>query len=361
MDNKSKYKSVIFTSDLFKVDDREIAKASNPQSINVEWVYELFSPIFKSLFNAPVKYITGDERGSSLNRILIYKHFGLPFNSASWASLYSEFSDTEYFLDKFNSEFSNSLVIGYELPPSHIKILEQLDIDYIDLTMHPYRFLPNYIFGIRTNIDYVFTSLSKLQIPNEILEEEVRITKSRSVRVWQNRPAAGSALFIGQIEIDSSLIDGGNIVKDDLIADALHSLSIGHDNIYYKFHPHRKDKHSIEKIIRSIPNCSLIEVNIYDAIAANEFVTIASLSSGALHEAKLFGNNILRHIKNDLFEINGLTDKEIFEKRKYITSPNNIVSYVFWEYLFDDSVEFSPVFLRTIDWLKFSLNMRWGR
>ena len=43
MDNKSKYKSVIFTSDLFKVDDREIAKASNPQSINVEWVYEFLN------------------------------------------------------------------------------------------------------------------------------------------------------------------------------------------------------------------------------------------------------------------------------------------------------------------------------
>ena len=358
------YKKVLFISDLFKVDDRSLNSSENPQTINILWLKKLLENYIERSLSVPCFSFTGDELSSSLNRLNIYRQLNKPFSSSGWASLYLDLDgEAEAVVsDAFSNEFSDCFIFGFELPPSHISLLEKNNISYIDLTIHPLRFLRNYVLGFRTNIKSIFDRAYSLMIPNELIEREVAISKARTQRIFKNRPPLNSALFLGQIDIDASLICKGGIAGIDSVEAALQNLSLNHEKVFYKFHPHLKDQKPVQNVISKIKNCEQIEVNVYDALASTEFSIFASLSSGSLYEASLFGGNTKRYLaREDVFDISGLDEKNIFDQKKYITTPNNILSQQFWDFVLSGGDGFSPEYCENQEWLKYSLNQKWGR
>lgn len=345
---------VVFTSDLLKVDDRLANKAPNPQAINVDWTYELFSSFIVSITGLPASKYIADEH----TRVSWYHRMGEKFSSAGWARHYNA-EYTGGVSDEIVHALANSLVIGFEMPGSMIKALDQAGIPYIDLSIHPIRFARDYFFGCRSNNLELAQKIAELAVDPAYIEGFVRISKARSSRVYRNRKIVpGSAVFLGQIEIDSSLIDNGLIADARTTEYALLSLTADYGKVYYKYHPHRKERGEIEAILKKIPSCEVMEVNIYDLLWAPEVFCFASLSSGSLHEARAFGRATKRIISSteDPF-----CHDEYVHGPTYLPVPGSIFTEGFWRRLLlgDDSPLETPDYVDGA--FRFSVNQKWGR
>lgn len=353
-------KKVLFTSDLLKIDDRKQDVYSNPQEINIDWIYALFSKNLDIFGQCQTIKLLGTEDGFNSIRWNTYNSLGLPMTSNSWALLY----EGEYGLEVISEillPYLNDihLVVGFELPPYLIKILNLNKISYIDFTIHPIRFLPDYIFGVRSNIPSVQQKLEFSQIPETLIYDFARISKSRTTRIARNASIApNSVLFLGQIEIDSSLIQNGCIATQEDIENALIELSMIYPKVYYKAHPHVKNLEQLKKSISKINKCQWFEMNIYDALAQDSFSLVATMSSGSAYEAIYFDKKIKTYLDvKKHFDLSNPIKEEV-----YYPIYKDIFNISYWDYLFNNASHGN--FSKPDPFegaLKFSLNMKWGR
>lgn len=353
-DSFTSFDRVVFTSDLLKVDDRLTNKGPNPQNINIDWIYELFSDFIRNATGLPVAKYVADEH----TRVSWYHRIGEKFSSAAWARHYNA-TYPEPIAEDIVGALSGSLVIGFEMPGGMTKILDRAGIKYIDLSIHPIRFARDYFFGCRSNDPTLAERIGGMQVDQHYIDGFVRISKARSSRVYRNRKLEpGSAVFLGQIEIDSSLIENGAIADARTTEYALLSLSAEYGKVYYKYHPHRKERREIETALKKIPNCEVIEVNIYDLLWAPEVFCFASLSSGSLHEARAFARATKRFISSTE---DPYCHEEYAHGPTYLPVKGSVFSESFWHRLLVDG----NAALDEPDYVdgafRFSINQKWGR
>jgi len=357
-------RSLVFTSDLLKVDDRLQKRLPNPQEINVEWVHALFAPLLTSLLGRPAELFAADAHPNPLSRLSLYRRLGREFSSAGWASLYDELGDEEV-EDAIAERFAGSLVIAFEMPPYLERILRRAGIGFIDLSIHPVRYLPDYMFGVRSNIPEVSRRLHATQVPPSLFGDFARLSAARTARIYRNNlPEPGSALFLGQIEIDSSLIWRGRLHGEEDTELALTDLVARFPQVYFKAHPHRSDTARERALVESMPRCSWLEVNIYDVLARPEIALAASLSSGSLTEAGIFGRETRRYVaRPSLVDVTGAPHEEVFLHGRHVAAPPAIFRAAWWAHVLGitDEVPAAALPDPTASALRTSLNQKWGR
>jgi hypothetical protein len=353
------YKSVIFTSDIYKIDDRSEDHFSSPQAINIDWMIALFGDFFEEIFDTNCRIITGEEINSAISRLNFFEEMGQPVTSRSWASYYQG-PIVEPMQLRLIDNFKDSFVVGFELPPYLIDLFNKAEIPFVDLAIHPVRYLDDYLFGIRSNDPAIHARALETRMPESVFFDSARLSKARSARVYRNnRPKLGSALFLGQIEVDASLIFERRVFGNEELESALVDLRRKFGKIYYKFHPHRKDKKGTENALSKISGCEIIDANVYDLLSCREISLVTGFSSSALHEAKYFGRKSSRIISSpDIFDLNTEPNNTLI----YAPVPAAVLSVDYWKYLLTgQKTQTASQTFPTENPIKFSLNQKWGR
>lgn len=168
----------------------------------------------------------------------------------------------------------------------------------------------------------------------------------------------GSALFLGQIEVDASLIYGGKMASIEDVENSLIELSMIYPKVYYKAHPHAKNLEVLKKSISKITKCQWFEMNVYDALAQNAFSLVATMSSGSAYEAQFFGKQVKYYL--DVKQHFNYANPNKYEV--YYPIYKDILNIGYWDWLFNDaSFVFSPYPDAFEGAIKYSSNMKWGR
>jgi hypothetical protein len=327
-------------------------------------LHALLAPLLTRLLGRPSEIFIADHHPNPLSRLALYRRLGQEFSSAGWAALYDELGDAEVEA-AIADRFAGCLVIAFELPPYFERILRRAGIGFIDLAIHPVRFLPDYMFGVRSNIPEVSRRMHATQVPPALFKDFARLSAARSMRVYRNNlPEPGSALFLGQIEIDASLIWRGRMHGEEETELALTELCARFPRVYFKAHPHRADVTRQKALVASLPRCSWIEVNIYDVLARPEVELFASLSSGSLVEAEIFGRATRRYIaRPPQVDIAAAPHTDVFTEGRYVAAPPAIFREAWWAYVLGltDTVP-EPALPDPVEGaLRTTLNQKWGR
>ncbi len=363
MSTEKLYDGVVFTTDVLKVDDRSDKKYENPQEIHSDWLFSLFGTTFSEILNCKISTLTGTEPSDPLNRFKFYSDFQLPFDSSGWASAFHSDEDEADYIAEALKPYKNHLFFGFELSPLLINALNKASIHYIDLTLHAIRFLPDYVFGMRTNVPEFQERIAAMTIPHEDIVSHARMSLGRSARVFRNVAVSpGSAVFLGQIDVDSSLIDGKKMITPKEVISTLIELKSYFPKVYYKFHPHFKNRQPFEAELKS-HNINILDVNIYDLFVIDKNITFCSISSGSLIEAELFGKTTLRLSKTPSPQ--GVKPSDVPPSERsttYLPVSGISLTPAFWRYLFSGSEEqLNPGVPLPSDAMKFMINQKWGR
>ncbi len=221
-----------------------------------------------------------------------YQENGCERSPTGWARL----SHVERFApgarERIRVLFDKSLVVGFELPESVVRTLSELEIPYVDMLMHPVRYLDDIFLALRSGSPAVFERLLEFRLDEGRYRMHAGIFRCRTALSSTTTLADDSLLFLGQTSVDRSLIGGGRLLGLSDFREEFEALCSEHEKVYFKRHPMAKDDARDIDYLQSVANVELIEDNAYELLSRDEITRVGGISSGALYEARYFGKRV---------------------------------------------------------------------
>jgi hypothetical protein len=253
------------------------------QNSNIFWFYNLLRHQLFRATGLPVKVAYCFDQISFENQFS-----GLPDGVCldSWAKLYC--NPTQHLEGLWEKEFTNSLVIGFELPPSLRAFLTRNGIPFVDAMLHPVRFMDDIFFCFSSNRDDVESGIRNFELDRQRVYDAaglIQATVSRQSPLTQYEN--GSVLYAAQTSVDRSMISDGVFFRSEDIGERVASTLVKRP-VVYKDHPLERTPSIRQKIQSSCSSFSTTTENIYRLLCSSEIKTVLSVSSSVGHEAIFF-------------------------------------------------------------------------
>ena len=182
------------------------------------------------------------------------------------------------------------LVIGFELSTEARAKIDRLNKVYLDLRIHPVRFMDDIFFSFETNSDAIQSSLQNYSVNNELCKLQASIIKATVIKLDSDKIIApNSLLLIGQTEYDRVLYDGNKYLSLLDRIDEIKKISSDYDHIYFKPHPYAKNnRYLLRELRKALGDVHNIHTNIYYILANEGTQHVVALNSSVLHESVYF-------------------------------------------------------------------------
>ncbi len=315
---------IIITGDILRPSDDG---SGNNQKINIDWLYHLLKNPLSQSTSLEIEILNWEENGFDGKKFFaFYDRQSMP---EDWIALYHSDDVSDEALQYMQIFFRDSLVIGFELPELFINIFNQLNIPFIDIILHPIRYLDDIFFGIRTNNISIFQKVKKFQLDTQMYSIYAGIHHASVSRMPKKiHLDKGSALFAGQTEVDKSLIRGDKVLSLLDFKEEFKEISQRYTKIYYKKHPYAKGNSSVDAFLNTFENVEFLDENFYYLLGQDEIEAVYSISSSTVLEAKYWGKESHYLYKNPFNLL--ASSQELFDNTAYISIYEKIILPYFW-------------------------------
>lgn len=215
----------------------------------------------------------------------LMRRAGLAAEPADWARLFSDpalLPEVEALL----ADVSADLVLGWELAPNMVRALLRRAVPVIDMSLAPLRFAPDLFLRLRASHPDWAAALAGMAVPTEQLQAAALQVREA---VAPARPGGDSAvLFVGQTDLDASLIEDGRLASVKRHLDAIDRLLAGRA-LLLKPHPHGERHDDLRLLHRHFPQARIVTDSIYTVLSDPAVGAVATLSSSVAVEAAWFG------------------------------------------------------------------------
>lgn len=292
-----KIQKIIITGDFLRVD----RNGRFCQYGNIKWLRNLLSPLLSILTQKEIIYeVYGDSTGTGDNIAeKFYAARGDIPTLDAWVKTYNADCNIRQ-LALLYSYFSNSLVIAFEMPDIVARGLTTLGIPFIDLTIHPVRFMRELPFGVRSNIENVQQDFLCWKIPEENIFIEAGAAQaalSRLPRIRDCQEGDNIGLFACQTSADRVLIQRDQLLSVEDFIKEFTAIANSHKILLIKPHPYEVNSDIASFFTQLFPNTKIIKDNFYHIISHENISAVYSITSSATIEAKYFGKKSI-HIGN---------------------------------------------------------------
>jgi hypothetical protein len=179
------------------------------------------------------------------------------------------------------------------MPPWLVHLLDDHAVPYIDLRLHPVRFLDDLLFAARASTSETHAALMSMAV----LESEVFTTaglrEAMCRFISEARVPDNTLLVAGQRRFDSTQIVGGTFFDAFPRATEIHSICARYPAVILK--PHPQDRHhSLLEVAAAAPTrvIGVIEDNVYRMLSLPQISAVLTVNSGLAQEAPYFGKRV---------------------------------------------------------------------
>lgn len=318
---------VLITSDLFRV----YPDLSSFHEERIGRYYNLLKWQISQIIDLPVEKLSLSDTGLSIRDL--YLPFGINLRSEKdWISVYDRIDIPKEIIEIFRKLTTNSLCIYIEASETIRRLHSILNTPFIDITVHPIRYLDDHLFGLRTNHNSIRNVLLKYkQNPAEFHLGANLIMSQVGGGNTNPQISSNSLLVVGQNLIDKALIFNGKLVSLNTFSEQLVQLTKSYDHIYFKPHPFRKDNKSIFNFLNGIHKTTIINNNIYHLLSNKNIKCVAGISSSCLYESRYFGKESIFFKKSMNFDFEEMP----ISSDTYISISDCIFFPEFWAEIFD--------------------------
>lgn len=283
-------KRILIAADFLMTKEKE-------QFSNRRWMLDLLSrPIERATGLMPVTLASSRSDANLINRTAFFAASGIQVDLDETQFWFDASRITEAslaLLEPFVS--STDLVIGYELSEQTRSVLDRMGVQWIDVWLHPVRFMDDVLFSFNAKSDSVRARLFERDVPAELMglyADRVRVQTYKGWRRIEADVLPNSALCVGQMLNDKSVLCDGRMLSLLDFKDRFEQIAAEHSRVYYSRHPYMKQgDEKILKWISTLPNVELTNEASYRLLSSNRIQTVFSLSSSVVEEARFFGKN----------------------------------------------------------------------
>lgn len=198
----------------------------------------------------------------------------------------------EIFYSDFENADLNSVdfVIGFELSTEAREKIDSIDKVYLDLRIHPIRFMDDIFFSFETNSNAIHLSLQNYRKNDDLCKLQANIIKATVVKLKSDKIIApNSLLLIGQTECDRVLYDGTKYLSLLDRIDEIKEIASEYDYIYFKPHPYAKNnRYLLRELRKALCDVRNTHANIYYILANEGTQHVVALNSSVLYESIYF-------------------------------------------------------------------------
>ena len=189
------------------------------------------------------------------------------------------------------------ILVGYEMSANQLRFLSRHGAVFLDIGIDAIRFTRRILFRVRTNSRTICDALQRFHVPARLL-----VADTGFLRATLGDGTMGPAedlLFVGQVDIDSSLIASGRIQRIGPHLPRLAELAGQHRQVVVHPHPLATRNDDIAAVLEALPQSTLGEGQVYAALVDARTRTIVTLSSSVANEAELLGKKAVRLLEPD--------------------------------------------------------------
>lgn len=322
---KNMINKIIFCSDFLMTKEKE-------QFSNLKWLSEILKRPIKESTGFSVECFTSsltDTSKFSREKFFLLSKIKVDIHKTQFYFDDYHISPTSIsYLNKYLD--SSTLVIGYEISENTRNILSLMKVNYIDIWLHPIRYLDDVLFGFSSNNKEVFKEISRYNIDEYYYWLYADRLKIGAFKGWKRVIdniviSKNSALFIGQTLEDKAVCKDGKMLNLLDFKIEFERLGKEHSKVYYSRHPFvgNGDKDIID-YVKQCPFAEITNYPSYYLLAHPNISKVSTISSSVAFEAKYFGKQTEFLFKpviefNDEFNINS-----------YISIFQDFISPKFW-------------------------------
>ncbi len=208
------------------------------------------------------------------------------------AAAYNALPQTAYAETILVDRLRHRFCIGYELPPWLVHLLQTVGVPYVDVRLHPVRFLDDLLFAVHASDPATQAALLAMAET----ESEVIVTAGlREAMCHMGSEAtvpADTLIVVGQRPLDCSQIIDGAFYDALPHATEIHAICARYAAVLLKPHP-LEPSHSLLEIAATAPNVAgVVRDNTYRLMSLPEIAAILTVNSSIAFEAPYFGKHV---------------------------------------------------------------------
>lgn len=254
---------------------------------NVVWLYRLLRRKLADATGLPVDIRSW---GRGIDTPALYQALGFSQDTEGWIDAFSAPAFNRTVMNRLEAIFQDSLVISFEMADSIKRALTQLGIPFIDLNIHPVRFLPDVFFAAQTNTPALFEAMRPHHTPSDTYFDWADLLSAAAIKRPHIPIPPDTALLVGQTRVDRSLIIDGQLHGLADYADTLRGLLPPNRPLMFKPHPYNP----VRPALHGAPFDGMVTAtaNIYTLLPQENLSHIIGISSSVLVEARYFGKRV---------------------------------------------------------------------
>jgi hypothetical protein len=212
---------------------------------------------------------------------------------AYWASVYQALPGDDVLGHLVMEHLQRRFCVGYEMPPWLVRLLDAHAVPYVDLRLHPIRFMDDLLFAARASAPDAQAALLAMAVTESEVLATAGLREAMCRYISEARVPADSLLVIGQRRFDSTQIIDGDFFDAHRLTGEVHALCAGHAAVVLKPHP-LDSSHSLLEVAAGAPApvVGVINDNTYRMMSLPQVAAILTVNSGVAYEAPYFGKRV---------------------------------------------------------------------
>ncbi|WP_159997726.1 hypothetical protein [Roseomonas sp. 18066] len=274
---------IIVTGDFLRPVDRQFRPSQNE---NIRWFHRLLRGHLARASGLPVQCL---HWGEGVKPEPFFEAFEAEPSALGWASFYTTDRAPAAVLDALEARFGRSLVVGFELAEWCKQAFTCLGIPFVDLNIHPIRFLPDVFFAAQTNDPEIFAALLQHHSDPDSFYGWADLLAATAIKFAPELVLESPVLLVGQTRVDRSLVRHGALLDFTDFAVEVEKLLLREGRLAFKPHPYNPGDFGLFTAGVPFRRVQMVKANAYALLAHEDLQEVVGVSSSLIAEAPYFG------------------------------------------------------------------------
>lgn len=277
---------IVITGDLLRPGAGGTAAS---QTSNVAWLHALLAPLIVEATGKVPELIASDDQSIGYRSSWVAAAEA-PSDEA-WARLST--AAPPALTAAWAERLADAVVIGFEMPPSLKAAISRCGGRWVDVVIHPVRFMDDIFLGFATHDQEMNDALAAAAMPERFAFRAAGAISAFAKRArWVQEGERPFTLYAAQVAVDRSMIENGRLLDTDDISTRIDATLTGRGLVLYKDHPYERTDPVFAAVARAACEVRRTQRNAYGLLADPALEQIVSASSGLGVEARYFGKPV---------------------------------------------------------------------